>query len=100
MLDPNHEYDSMNEELYLYVINRDNELCQMSSCGKRAASVHHIIFRSEKPIHCANNLVCLCSKHHDMFHHKHVPGFDKATINRKLREAIERNEARYRRNLV
>jgi hypothetical protein len=35
-----------------------------------------------------------------MFHHKHVPGFDKATINRKLREAIERNEARYRRNLV
>lgn len=90
-IDPEKEFSEVTEELYHYVVNRDDGLCQV--CGCRADHVHHIKFKSQLGKNKANNLVCLCREHHiDLVHadsgNKELEIF--------LLERVAKNEARYR----
>lgn len=57
------------ENVKAYVLSRDRYKCQ---CGKSGCSkkleVHHIIFRSNGGSDSPDNLITLCSKHHDQLH--------------------------------
>jgi 5-methylcytosine-specific restriction endonuclease McrA len=59
-------YDDIDEELYNYIIERDNGLCQI--CGFPGNNIHHILYRSEGGRHFADNLILLCIKCHDKEH--------------------------------
>ena len=47
-------------------IERDNGLCVL--CGRVAADVHHIVFRSQLGTSDLDNLVCLCRSCHEEAH--------------------------------
>jgi len=93
-VDPNFEYPEITKELRAYVLERDNELCQI--CGKSGSHLHHVNYKSKGGPNCANNLITLCVDCHtgdDGIHKKLGP---MAAI---LRSKIEFNENRFRRKL-
>jgi 5-methylcytosine-specific restriction endonuclease McrA len=94
-LDPKKEYAEVTEELYVYVVTRDNYLCQM--CGKIGHDVHHIIFRSQQGKHKANNLILLCNECHTGNFGVH--GLTKE-VEQQLLKRVERNENRFRQRMI
>jgi hypothetical protein len=49
-------------EVYL----RDKARCRF--CGTPAATVHHVLYRSQGGTHVEENLIVLCQEHHDLMH--------------------------------
>ena len=91
-IDPEEDYDKIDEELYSYIIERDNSLCCI--CAKGGDEIHHIIFKSQGGTNRSTNLALLCRKcHKDQ--HGHAPTPDK-----KLFDQIARNEKRLRSQLI
>jgi hypothetical protein len=56
------EFEKVTEELYQYVLTRDNGLCQI--CGKMGDDVHHIIHKGHGGKNMARNLTLLCKPCH------------------------------------
>ena len=92
--DPEQCYDSVTEELFQYVIARDNELCQVT--GGQGHEVHHVKYKSKGGKNKANNLILLSMDSHNGKNGEH----------RKHRDVdyyysrIKANEKRFRRELV
>jgi 5-methylcytosine-specific restriction endonuclease McrA len=52
-----------------FVVARDKHRCRVPGCrSARNIEVHHIVHREHGGSHEPNNLVCLCSGHHDAHH--------------------------------
>jgi len=91
-IDPEHEYESVEDELRSYVWYRDNFLCV--KCSIAGQEIHHIIMKSRGGTHKANNLCLLCYEcHHDEEH-----GTERST--KDLLKKVRKNEKRFRKNLV
>jgi 5-methylcytosine-specific restriction endonuclease McrA len=90
--DPDYCYILVEDELYQYVLERDNRLCIL--CGRDGEQVHHIIMKSLCHHHVtpnyANNLALLCKKCHDKQHGVERKGEEA------LQGIIKKNEARLR----
>jgi 5-methylcytosine-specific restriction endonuclease McrA len=97
-INPDHNYSEMNDDIYVYVVTRDEELC--TKCGGRGEQVHHIKFRSSGGGHCANNLALICRECHDLIHFGGLTKKDQNKITNTIRNQIGMNEKRLRRNLV
>lgn len=94
--DPNEEFEGFPEELWQYVYTRDNGICQITGGG--GSQEHHILHKSHGGKNCANNLILLSKRGHDIQH-----GKDRLTgpIRKKvLKEKVRKNEERLRRSLV
>lgn len=95
LIDPDKEY--LIPDIYNYVIDRDNRLCQF--CGKLGENLHHVIFRSHGGKDKPNNLVLACNKCHTKIHryeHTNTPIPNQENILAEIRK----REARFRRMLV
>ena len=93
-IDPNKEYK--HAEIWDYVYERDNGHCQMPGCGKNNGSQqHHVIHKGRGGKTKTNNLILLCIDCHTGGGH----GFSVVQI-QKMLEKIERNEKKFRRNLI
>lgn len=90
---PEEVHENVTEELWQYVHERDNGLCQV--CGGAGAEKHHIIYRSKVGgLHKANNLVNLCTKCH------HIEHSVKSKPRKYYEKRVKRNEIKLRENLV
>jgi len=90
-IDPKEEYESVTEELYNYIITRDDSLCQM--CGKIGSDLHHIDYKSSMGKNKANNLILLCKDCHTG--NNGVHGVNK-NVKLLLLKRVKNNEKRLR----
>lgn len=94
-IDPTQEYDEISEVLYFYIIERDNNLCQI--CGAAGQEIHHIIFRSKGGKHIPNELVLTCIKCHNRQHNLTE---EDPILEARLLEIVEMNESQLRLALI
>ena len=92
-INPDESQGDITEELWNYVYERDNGLCQI--CGKAGTEIHHIIFKSHGGNNFANNLILLCYYcHHVNIHLKY-----NVTV-QDLYKRVKQNEQLLRESLV
>ena len=92
-IDPNEIQDEIDDELYNYVVTRDNGICQV--CGAPGVEVHHVKYKSLGGKNKANNLILLCWLDHKVMEHGKKPKSKEFYF-----ERIKINERRLRKNLV
>ena len=51
---------------------RDLYRCQVWGCGRNDIHVHHIVFKSHAGPDELWNLICLCTKHHNLIHDRKI----------------------------
>lgn len=90
--DPDECFEEVTEELWQYVYNRDNGICQVS--GGEGHETHHIKYRSAGGKNCANNLILLSMKSH-WVEHNVEPLNERCYI-----KQVKKNEKRFRARLV
>ena len=95
-MNPLQEFEKVTEELYSYVISRDNGLCQI--CGKAGEHVHHIEYKSHQGKNCGRNLITLCMDCHTGKFGIH--GCVDKTIVTILKEKVLRNERQLKEKLL
>jgi len=94
-VDPEVEYIKINEIIYRYVYDRDNEVCQI--CGHHGEEIHHLTYKSHGGGNKTNNLLLLCIKHHKQGYHG--SGIQMPDIESIL-EGIKMRDKRYRSRMV
>ncbi len=62
------ELETIKDEIYQKVYERDAGLCQRPQCRAGGTEKHHKIFRSQGGLDTLENLVLLCQEHHKEAH--------------------------------
>lgn len=91
-IDPDQDYGSVNESVYHYILERDNNLCLL--CGSAGQEIHHVVFKSKVGSNKTNNLALLCFRCHKDQH-----GVKRTEVSLLLDKIIN-NEKLLRRRLV
>ena len=91
---PDECHEEVDEELWNYVRERDNDMCQHPDCGGPGHECHHIVYRSHGGRHKASNLIWLCGDHHYIEHNR------KAYSRKYFLNKVKLNELKLRERLV
>lgn len=91
--DPEEEFEEVTEELWQYVYERDNGLCQVY--GGAGEHTHHAVYKSQGGKNKANNLILLSEKAHLAEEHGKTPRGSDYYLRK-----IVKNEKRFRERMV
>ena len=95
-IDPLQEFDIIGEDLYSYILTRDNNLCQL--CGKGGTEIHHIEARGHGGKNFARNLILLCRICHTG--HGGIHGTLGGSVKELLKERVIKNEEKLKEKLI